>query len=130
VTFTGELDIWLFFCFIGLVTSVLSLRLAHLVLNAVVTRSASPEVIDGSKHLWRTELERVIGWFMFFSAGAVASFDDREIPFGMTMVSMIVKWILIGTIILWSYKTSSDFFYSRKMWLRTKEKMQLEFSGK
>lgn len=117
--FTTELFIWIIFCVAGLITSALATRLAHLVLVAVRELSRDADVIDGSAHLRRIQIERVIGWAFLLVIGALALFQPApENTIGSTPIGLLIRWILIGVIGLWSFETVTDYLFVRKLWRR------------
>jgi hypothetical protein len=115
MTFSWDICIWLAACLAGLLTSAGSLRYSVLILRAVRLSQVERDVLDGARHLFRTELERVIGWSMFVLAGVLSIFEQPpQEPVVVTTIGTLILWLLIATAVLWSFKTASDYLYSRQ----------------
>jgi hypothetical protein len=126
VNFSAELAVLIVLSTIGLVFSSLSLRYAHLNYRAVVIlRDNHPEIpvsqdlIDGRAHLRSTQVLLVIGWAGWLLLGALATLPvPPNQPVGATPVGLVIRYLLLGSIALWSLMTARDYLYGRKMWNR------------
>jgi hypothetical protein len=124
LTFTGELIVWLGFCTAGLITSLLALRLAHLVVQAVKLESDDQDILDGTRHIRNVQLERAIGWAFLLLIGILAAAQEPApaATVGSTSyIGTLIRWMLIGVIVLWSIKTITDYLFARKLWRRRSE---------
>jgi hypothetical protein len=124
MTFTTEVFVWLGICLTGLVTSVLALRLAHLVLEEAHQLSKDRDVIDGAGHLRRVQVMRVIGWAPLVFLGIFALLQPAPAnPVGATtLMGLLIRWVLIGVVAIAAAETANDYLFARHLWRRRKEK--------
>lgn len=119
MTFSAELAVWLVVSGIALITSGLSLRLAHQILCA---NSDQPQdVREWSEHLREKRAERLLFWLLLFAIGILAMWQapPTQEPVGsVSIVGQLIRWCLIGTIVLGCYETATDFLFTWKQWHR------------
>jgi hypothetical protein len=122
MTFTTEVFVWLGICITGLVTSVLALRLSHLVLEEAHQLSKDQDVTEGAGHLRRVQVLRVVGWsFMVFLGILVLLQPPPASPVGsVTTVGLLVRWVLIGGVGIAAFETANDYLFARHLWRRRK----------
>lgn len=118
MTFSGELLVWLAFCCLGLLTSCLSLSLANLILAGLQRRRAVEDALDWARHLCWSHKLRALGWAIGVAVGVLATLQP---PLAQTVGSVseigaLIRWMLIGTVALWSFETASDFLFTWRKW--------------
>jgi uncharacterized membrane protein len=120
VDISVELAIWLAACCIGLTAAVLSLRYAILICAAFERTEEDWFTIDAARHLRLTQALIVIGWCGFLVAGILALLDTTPASSlqAPTTFGMLIRWTLLGVIVLWSFKTSSAFWFTHSRWER------------
>lgn len=117
MTFSGELAVFLALCVIGLTTSCGTLRYSWLNYAAVKQLTDNQEVIDGAGHFRTHAIEKATGWFGFLMFGLVATIPTPPPePIGVTPIGLVLRYLFLFVIAIWSFMTASDFVYGRRQW--------------
>lgn len=120
MNFTGELTVWIVGCILGLITASLSFRYAWLNNRAVNLRNGNIDVRNGTSHFREQAFGLAVFWLGFLVAGVAAALDDAppERPLGTTVFGLILRYTLIGSMLLLSYLTAKNYLYGRRRWAK------------
>lgn len=118
MTFSGELLVWLVFCCLGGLTSFLSLSLANLILTGLRRRRAAEDAIGWARHLCHSHFLRVLFWGGGISVGVLATFQEPlpQTVGSVSEIGALIRWMLIGTVVLLSIETANDFLFTWRKW--------------
>lgn len=119
MNFSPIIIIWVFATTCGLIAATLSLILARRLAHLLRDNLADDIIISATKHLYLTEVERAIGWLLFWIVGCIALLTPPPTD-TTTQDTSLTVWLLISTIALWSFQTVTDYIYTRNTWVEAK----------